>query len=60
MNKIFLYIAYALTIFIIGCGSKQQQSTQIKTTQDTLQAFVVTQQQVSKTVTLPSQLVSFE
>ena len=60
MNKIFLYIAYVLTVFIIGCSSKQQQSTQIKTTQDTLQAFVVTQQQVSKTVTLPSQLVSFE
>jgi membrane fusion protein, multidrug efflux system len=66
MNKRFnkqFFVAVLISIFfmvIMGCKSKAPEATTAKTTQDTLQAFVIKQQTVSKIISLPSQLESFE
>jgi membrane fusion protein, multidrug efflux system len=61
MNKALFYCAsYFLFIQVTGCNDKAKQATQTKTIQDTLQAFIVTAQPVTKTITLPAELVPFE
>lgn len=62
MSKIFLYACFwvVIALSLISCSNKEPQTVQTKTTIDTLQGFVVTQQPVNKTATLPSQLVPFE
>lgn len=44
----------------MGCKGKVPETTEAKPTKDTLQAFVVKQQIVSKIISLPSQLEPFE
>lgn len=62
MNKTFFYTGLCLLFIevIISCGDKVKNSTEIKTVPDTLQAFIITTQQVTKTITLPAELTPFE
>ncbi len=63
MNKAFFYLTLYLTFAatIESCTTHDnKQQTQIQKKADTLQAFIVKQQQVNKIVTLPSQLEPFE
>src|SRR5207249_605675 len=45
---------------IISCSNKASQQIRVQPAQDTLQAFIVTVQPVTKTLTLPSELMPFE
>lgn len=63
MSKAIFYSTFyiSLTAVIVSCSNNNAQlQTQTQKKQDTLQAFIVKQQQVNKTVTLPSQLEPFE
>ena len=61
MNKTLFYCGSCLLfIHAISCNEKAKQTTQAKTVQDTLQAFIVTAQPVNKTITLPAELMPFE
>jgi membrane fusion protein, multidrug efflux system len=63
MKKTFLHPGIYLIIAasLLSCGENEKQSAQTQTnTIDTLDAFVVTEQPVSKIASLPSQLAPFE
>lgn len=52
--------AIALCFLTFGCKNKQTETSEARTNTDTLAAFILNKQIVSKTVSLPSQLEPFE
>ena len=63
MKITFLHpgICLIIAVSLLSCNENEKQTVQTKTnTIDTLDAFVVTQQQVNKIASLPSQLAPFE
>lgn len=56
---VFLLILFTI-VLLSGCRNKAVETYAGKTMSDTLEAFILQQKQVSKTVILPSQLEAFE
>ena len=62
-NKADYYIVFFASLLMLATGCKNKETgtvTLADSRQDTLQAFIIRQQLVSKTVSLPSQLEPFE